>query len=70
MAFVHIHTPTFLLPKNYSQKLSHKFKIAKIKCFLRFSIAKIQPKSKKNRQISVHAFQVGSKKKRNMLKIF
>jgi len=30
--------------------------------FLRFSIAEIQPNSKKNRQISLHGFQVGSQK--------
>jgi len=48
MTFVHIHTPTSLSPKNYSRKkLSHTFfKSAKIKFFLRFSIAKIQPNPK------------------------
>jgi hypothetical protein len=63
MTFVHIHTPTFLLPKNYSRKKAViNLESAKIKCFLRFSIAKIQPNPKKNRQISIHGFEVGSQK--------
>jgi len=45
-------------------------KSAKIKCFLRFSIAKIQPNSNKNRQISKHGFQVGGKKKEKYVKFF
>jgi hypothetical protein len=35
---------------------------AKIKCFLRFSTGIIQPNSKKNLQISILGFQVGSQK--------
>ncbi len=59
MTFVHIHTSTSLLPKKTmaQKKLSHKFKSAKIKFFLRFLVAEIQPNSKKNRQISLHGFQ-------------
>jgi hypothetical protein len=64
MTFVHIHTPTSLSPKNCSKNKNKvlNLKSAKIKCFLRCSIAKIQQNSKKNRQISIHGFQGGSQK--------
>jgi hypothetical protein len=64
MTFVHIHTPTSLSPRNYSKKKNQviNLKSAKTKCFLRFSTARIQPNSKKNRQISIHGFQAGSQK--------
>jgi hypothetical protein len=37
---------------------------------LRFSIAKIQPNPKKNRQISTHDFQVGSQKEEKDIEDF
>jgi hypothetical protein len=39
----------------YGQEVIFKIKSAKIKCFLRFSIAEIQTEFKKNRQISILA---------------
>jgi hypothetical protein len=57
LLFTSTHPP-LLYPKNWVINL----KSAKIKCFLRFSITKIQLNSKKNRQISIHGFQVGSQK--------
>jgi hypothetical protein len=53
---------------SFTKKLKRKkssvinLKSAKIKCFLRFWIAKFHPNWKKNRQISLHGFQVGSQK--------
>jgi len=42
----------------YSQKRKIKLESAKIECFLRFSIAIIPPKFKKNHQISMGVVQV------------
>ncbi len=53
----------------YSQKENFKIKSAKMKKKSRFSIARTQPKFKKNRKISIHGYKEGSKKKRrNALK--
>jgi hypothetical protein len=60
LLFTSTHRPLFYQKTMARKKLRNKFK--KCKCFLRFSIAKIQPNPKKNRQFFIRGFQVGSHK--------
>jgi hypothetical protein len=53
------HPPFFLLAM-YSQKEKLTIKSAKIECFLRISIARIQPKLKKKQSIFFTWFKKGS----------
>jgi hypothetical protein len=64
LLFTSTHRP-LLYQKNWVINLKN----AKIKCFLRFSITKIQLNSKKNRQISIRSSRVGSQNNRKMFKI-
>jgi hypothetical protein len=70
LSFTSTHAPFFYQKTIAKKMLSCKFKKCLNPMLFEIFNSRIQPNSKKNRQISLHGFQAGSPKKRNMLKIF